>query len=110
MVVMTNHLPMRNVCLWAAISLSALPATAQSNWAYDPAPAMAQAFCAARANGKSGDEALDAFNKAGSYAWTGGALRMLGHQAEIRAAADRAVYLIKQECPEALINLNLISK
>lgn len=71
---------------------------------------MAQAFCAARANGKSGDEALDAFNKAGSYAWTGGMMRMLGRQAEIRAAADRAVYLIKQECPQALINLSITTK
>lgn len=101
---------MRTILLLATIGFTAGPVMAQSNWAYDPAPAMAQAFCAARANGKSGDQALDAFNKAGSYAWTGGALRMLGHQAEIRAAADRAVYLVKQECPEALINLNLISK
>lgn len=88
---------MRGLAGLAAV-LVACPALAQSNWSYDPAPAMAEAFCSARARGKSLQHSLDAFHAAGSAAWSGGIPAMLANTGEVRAAAQRALVLIRETC------------
>ena len=78
------------------------PALAQSYWSYDPASSMATAFCAARAMGKSMEQANAAANTAGAAAFQGGIGALLGSRAQLKELGLRAGYLTVKMCPELI--------
>lgn len=84
------------------VLMQAAPVWAQSYWAYDPASSMATAFCAARAMGKSMEEAKNAANTAGVAAFRGGIGAMIGSSAQLRELGQRAGYLTVKMCPELI--------
>lgn len=78
---------------------AAMPAAAQ--WRYDPAQSMATAYCAAKAAGKTEQQANDAASSASIRSMGGSFMTQLfGVITQTRQINEQARFLVSQMCPD----------